>query len=276
MRERDPLAAAKAALSSAAARRYEQMRDEHVADYQRFAKRSEFRLDATAPDLPTNERLSRVKAGGVDLALESLYFQFGRYLLISSSRPGSLPANLQGKWNESLAPSWDSKYTININTEMNYWPAEVTSLSELHEPLFDLVDKRAKPGPARGEGASTARGGFVHASQHRSSGATPCRSIGVRLGHLADGRRLAVAALLGSLRLHARPRRSCATRAYPVMKEAAEFLLDYMVPDRDGHLVTGPSLSPENRYKLPDGTSARRLTWVRRWTPRSRTRSSAG
>src|SRR5262249_16803209 len=144
--ERDPLQAVKAVVSSAAGRPYARMRTDHVADYERFSKRAEFRLNAAAPDLPTNERLARVKAGGVDLALEALYFQFGRYVVISSSRPGDLPANLQGIWNDSLAPSWDSKYTININTEMNYWPAETTSLSDLHGPLFDLVDKAREDG----------------------------------------------------------------------------------------------------------------------------------
>jgi alpha-L-fucosidase 2 len=253
MRERDPLAAAKAALSSAAARRYEQMRDEHVADYQRFAKRSEFRLDAAAPDLPTNERLSRVKAGGVDLALESLYFQFGRYLLISSSRPGSLPANLQGKWNDSLAPSWDSKYTININTEMNYWPAEATSLSDLHGPLFDLVDKSREDGRHVAKAMYGARGFVIHHNTDAWGHAGPI-----------DGVRSGIWPMGGAwLSLHfwdhydfTRDREFLRTRAYPVLKEATEFLLDYMVPDRDGKLVTGPSISPENQYKLPDGTTA--------------------
>ncbi len=112
--------------------------------------------------LPTDERLARVKAGGTDIGLEALYFQFGRYLLISSSRPGDLAANLQGIWNDSLAPPWDSKYTININTEMNYWPAEVTNLSELHEPLFDLVDKAREDGRRVAKTMYGARGFVMH------------------------------------------------------------------------------------------------------------------
>src|SRR5262249_41185145 len=125
---------------------YAQLRAAHVADYQRLFRRVKFELGAAAPNIPTDERLKRVQQGAADPALEALYFRFGRYLLISSSRPGSMAANLQGIWNEEFEPSWDSKYTININTEMNYWPAEVTNLSELHEPLFDLINNALDDG----------------------------------------------------------------------------------------------------------------------------------
>ena len=253
MRERDPLQAAKAVVSAAAGREYARMRADHVADYQRFAKRAELHLDAAAPDLPTNERLARVKAGSVDLALEALYFAFGRYLLISSSRPGSLPANLQGKWNDSLAPSWDSKYTININTEMNYWPAETTNLSDLHGPLFDLVDKAREDGRHVATAMYGARGFVIHHNTDAWGHAGPI-----------DGVRSGIWPMGGAwLSLHfwdhydfTGDREFLRTRGYPVLKEATEFLLDSMVPDRDGKLVTGPSISPENQYKLPDGTAA--------------------
>ncbi len=96
--------------------------------------------------MPTDERLERVKNGETDLGLEALYFQFGRYLLIASSRPGGLPANLQGLWNDSMFPPWDSDYHLNINLQMNYWPAEVTNLAELHEPLFDYLESLREPG----------------------------------------------------------------------------------------------------------------------------------
>jgi alpha-L-fucosidase 2 len=252
-RERAPAQAARAVLSAAATRPYDRMRAEHVADYQRYERRVDFHLEGTPSTLPTDERLARVKSGTPDLPLEALYFQFGRYLLISSSRPGSMPANLQGIWNDSLTPSWDSKYTININTEMNYWPAEVTNLSELHGPLFDLIDK------ARVDGRHVARaiygaGGFV--MHHNTDG----------WGHAGpiDGVRSGIWPMGGAwLSLHlwdhydfTRDRTFLRTRAYPVLKEAAEFLLDYMVADSKGRLVTGPSISPENQYKLPDGTSA--------------------
>ena len=253
MRERDPGEAARKALAAASKRPYDRMRAEHVADYQRFAKRAEFRLEGSGPDLPTNERLARVKAGSPDLPLETLYFRFGRYLLISSSRPGSMPANLQGIWNDSLAPSWDSKYTININTEMNYWPAEVTNLSELQGPLFDLIDKARVDGRHVARAMYGANGFVIH---HNTDG----------WGHAGpiDGVRSGIWPMGGAwLSLHTwdhydftRDREFLRTRAYPVLKEAAEFLLDYMVTDHEGRLVTGPSISPENQYKLPDGTAA--------------------
>src|SRR5205807_9633319 len=117
----------------------------HVADHRALFRRVDLELAGTETaadrvDRPTDERLERLKLGAADPGLVAQYFQFGRYLLIASSRPGTSPANLQGIWNESMTPPWESKYTININTEMNYWPAEVTNLAELHEPLFDLVD----------------------------------------------------------------------------------------------------------------------------------------
>jgi alpha-L-fucosidase 2 len=253
MREADPAKPVRSHLASISSRGYEGLRDSHIADYQRFAKRAQLNLNAAAPDLPTDERLARVKAGTPDSALEALYFVFGRYLLISSSRPGSLPANLQGIWNDSLAPSWDSKYTININTEMNYWPAETTSLPELHESLFDLVDKAREDGRHVAKTMYGARGFVIHHNTDAWGHAGPID--GVKSGIWPSG---------GAwLSLHfwdhydfTRNREFLRDRAYPVLKEAAEFFLDYMVPDRDGKLVTGPSISPENQYKLPDGTSA--------------------
>jgi len=251
IRERDPLAACRRAIAASAASPFTVLRDRHTADYRRYFDRVTLDLGAPAPDLATDERLTRVRAGFADPALEALYFQFGRYLLISSSRPGTMPANLQGIWNESLAPSWDSKYTININTEMNYWPVEVTNLSELHLPLFDLLDH------ARDDGRRVAKtmygaGGFVlHHNTDIWGHAVPI-----------DGARWGVWPMGGAwLSLHlwehydfTRDRVFLATRAYPVMKEAAEFLLDYLQPDAKGRLLSGPSTSPENQYVLPDGT----------------------
>jgi len=127
--------------------------------------------------------LRRVSEGATDLGLETLYFHFGRYLLIGSSRPGTMAANLQGIWNDQLAPSWDSKFTININTEMNYWPAEVCNLSELHEPLFDLIDNARADGDARadedcsvGAGAHRARVSAERGGGKPGGSAAPDRS----------------------------------------------------------------------------------------------------
>jgi alpha-L-fucosidase 2 len=250
-REKDLAAACRRDLA-AAARSDEALRSEHVADHRRFFRRVRLDLpvDASARALPTDERLVRVQQGATDDDLLALYFQYGRYLLIASSRPGGMAANLQGKWNDSLTPAWGSKYTININTEMNYWPAETCNLSELHEPLFDLIEK------ARQDGRRQARfyygaGGFVlHHNTDLWGDAVPID--GARWGIWPMG----AAWLSLHLAEHydfTRDRRFLAERGYPVMKEAAQFFLDYLVPDGKGHLLTGPSTSPENEYQLPSG-----------------------
>jgi alpha-L-fucosidase 2 len=240
---------------AAASRPYEALRSEHIADHRRFFRRVRLDLpaDNAARALPTDERLQRMRGGAADDGLLALYFQYGRYLLIASSRPGSMAANLQGKWNDSLTPAWGSKYTININTEMNYWLAETCNLSELHEPLFDLIDA------AREDGRRVARfyygaGGFVlHHNTDMWGDAVP-----------VDGARWGVWPMGAAwLSLHlaehyqfTRDRGFLANRAYPAMKEATQFFLDYLVPDGKGHLVTGPSTSPENEYMLPSGERA--------------------
>jgi alpha-L-fucosidase 2 len=257
-RHADPLARCEKDLA-AAQKPFAQLRAAHTRDHQRLFRRVEFTLNAPMPDLPTaalptDERLRRVQAGQTDLALVALYFQFGRYLLMASSRPGTLPATLQGIWNEQLAPSWDSKYTININTEMNYWPAEVCNLSELHEPLFDLLDKAREDGRRVARELYGARGFVLHHNTDGWGHAVPIDGVGSGIWPLG-------AAWL-SLHLwehydFTRDRAFLQRRAYPVLKEAAEFLLDYLVDDGKGHLITGPSISPENRYRLPDGQSGK-------------------
>ena len=251
IRERDQLAACRRAIRLASERPYPQLRARHVEDYRRLFDRVSLTLGPAVPDRSTDERLVRVRNGESDPALEALYFQFGRYLLISSSRPGTMPANLQGLWNASLAPAWESKYTININTEMNYWPVEVANLSELHLPLFDLIDG-ARPDGRRVARTMYGAGGFVlHHNTDIWGHAVPI-----------DGARYGIWPMGGAwLSLHlwdhydfTRDRAFLTARAYPVMKEAAEFLLDYLTEDAAGRLVTGPSISPENQYLLPDGT----------------------
>ncbi|WP_321477598.1 glycoside hydrolase family 95 protein [uncultured Paludibaculum sp.] len=222
----------------------------HVADHQRLFRRMEFHLEGPVSDLPTDERLKRVQAGETDLALETLYFQYGRYLLLASSRPGGYPANLQGIWNDSLAPAWDSKFTININTEMNYWPVETCNLSELHLPLFDLIDKAKPDGRRIAKELYGARGFVLH---HNTDG----------WGHAVpiDGAIYGIWPMGAAwLSLHAwdhyeftGDRKFLAKRAYPDLKEASEFFLDYLQDDGHGHLITGPSISPENRYRTTGG-----------------------
>lgn len=249
---KNPLAKCEADLA-AAKKTYAQLLAAHKADHRRLFRRCSFKLAATVPDLPTDERLKRVQAGETDLALETLYFQFGRYLLMASSRPGTMAANLQGIWNDKLAPSWDSKFTININTEMNYWPAEVANLSELHEPLFDLIDNAREDGRRVAKQLYGARGFVLHHNTDGWGHAVPIDGVGSGIWPMG-------AAWL-SLHLwehydFTRNRQFLSQRAYPVMKEAAEFLLDYLMPedkDEKGRLLSGPSISPENRYQLADG-----------------------
>jgi alpha-L-fucosidase 2 len=252
-RERAPDAACAEAIAAAARKPYARLRADHVADYQRFSRRVTIDLGGAPSDLPTDERLANVQRGAIDPGLEALYFRYGRYLLISSSRPGGMPANLQGIWNDSLAPSWDSKYTININTEMNYWPAEATNLSELHDALFDLVDRAREDGRRVARTLYGARGYVIHHNTDLWGHAVPI-----------DQPRSGLWPLGGAwLALHfwdrydyTRDRAFLAARAYPVLKEASEFLLDFMVEDPSGRLLTGPSTSPENRYRMADGTVA--------------------
>ena len=253
-RSNDPLERSEQYLLDVQSKTYAQLLSAHVKDYQGFFRRMELHLGDGSSSVPTDERLKRVQAGITDPGLEALYFQFGRYLLISSSRPRTLAATLQGIWNEQLEPSWDSKFTININTEMNYWPAEVCNLSELHQPLFDLLDNARENGRNVAKTMYGARGFVIHHNTDLWGHAVPI-----------DGVHAGVWPMGGVwLSLHlwdhydfTRNRDFLARRAYPTMKEAAEFLLDYLVEDGKGHLVTGPSLSPENRYRAPDGSEVK-------------------
>jgi alpha-L-fucosidase 2 len=254
IREKDLAAACTRDLASAS-RAFDALRSEHIADHQHFFRRVRLELPLESPlrALPTDERLARVQKGEVDNDLFALYFQYGRYLLIASSRPGSMAANLQGKWNDSLTPAWGSKYTININTEMNYWPAETCNLSELTEPLFDLIDSAREDGRRVARFYYGASGFVLHHNTDLWGDAVPID--GAQYGIWPMG----AAWLSLHLAEHydfTRDRKFLAQRTYPVMKEAAQFFLDYLVDDGKGHLVTGPSLSPENTYRTPSGERA--------------------
>jgi len=262
-RERDAAGMAAACarnLRSAAARSYNDLRAEHVADYRRYASRANLRLlDGPDPlrDLATDKRMGRIKNSdpnaSLDAGLFATYFQFGRYMLISSSRPGTLPANLQGIWNESLDPPWGSKFTVNINAEMNYWMAESANLADLHVQLFDLLDSTRASGSETARKYFDARGFLVNHNtdiwgdsipvDHVQAGVWPMGAAWLSL-HLFS--HYAYSMDIAFLR----------DRAYPRLKEIAEFFLDYLVPGPDGTLLSGPSQSPENKYKLPDGTTA--------------------
>lgn len=254
-RHKDYLAACKKYIDDAAVKKYEDLFQSHVKDYQTLFHRMQ--LDLQGVDfqdeldlLPTDERLQRMKEGKDDPGLVCLYFQFGRYLMISSSRPGTLPANLQGIWNKEMTPPWDSKYTININAQMNYWPAETCNLAECHEPLFDLIERMREPG------RRTARvmygcGGFTAHHNTDIYGDTAPQDIYIPATYWPMG----AAWLCLHLWEHYEFSQDVEflRKAYPTMKEAADFFLDYLVEDAKGRLVTCPSVSPENRYKLKNG-----------------------
>jgi len=243
-------------LLAAASRPYADLRARHVADYQGLFRRSAITIGTTEEPnaaIATDKRMAKVKAGGEDLGLLGIYFQFGRYLLISSSRPGNLAANLQGIWNESVDPPWGSKYTININIQMIYWLAERANLSELHAPLFDLIDRTRNPGHITASRYYNARGYVVHHNTDIWGDSSPVDALGGGVWPMG-------AAWL-SLHLwdhydYTGNITFLRDRAYPRLAENALFLLDYLVTDpATERFVTGPSCSPENKYKLPDGTA---------------------
>ena len=251
-RGKNPRAEVERTLTTAAATPYEKLKSDHVSDHQRLFRRVSVDLGANPfVSSPTDERLDRVKRGDTDRGLEALYFQFGRYLLIACSRPGGLPANLQGLWNDSMFPPWDSDYHLNINLQMNYWPAEVTNLAELHQPLFDYLESLREPGRKTARVHYGASGFVAHHISDIWGFTTP--GDRPRSGLWPTG----AAWLTQHLWEHYlfNPDRTFLSRAYPVMKEAAEFFLDYLVDDPrvPGRLVSGPSVSPENRYRLPNG-----------------------
>ena len=255
---KDPAVEAKANLQKAWLLSYEQLKKTHLRDYQSLFNRVELKLgtDQQAAALPTDERLKKYASAPSDLKLQVLYYQFGRYLLIASSRPGSRPTNLQGIWNDQVQPPWGSNYTTNINTEMNYWLAENTNLSECHQPLFSFLKELAV------NGAKTAKvnyniteGWVVHHNTDLWAKTSPPG------GYEWDPRGM--------------PRWSCwpmagawlsthlwehylytgddtfLKNAWPLMKGAAQFLLHWLITDpANGYLVTNPSTSPENTMKI--------------------------
>lgn len=252
----DPLREVYARLNAAEARGYEALLEAHVADITRLTRRCGLALksDPELESLPTDARLKRVRDGGFDAGLINAYFAFGRYLLASCSRPGSLPANLQGIWNQDMTPAWDSKYTININTEMNYWPCQCCNLAELLEPLETHL-RRMKPHGERVARDMYGAGGWMahhntdiwgdcapqdivpSAAFWQNGAAWLCLSLWER--YLYDGD---TAHLLADADL---------------ICGAADFFCDTLEPDKDGFMVENPTVSPENTYILPSGEMGR-------------------
>ena len=239
-------------LELAANQSYDDLRDRAVSDYKRLfnACTLDFPANRDLENLPTETRLARMRNGKLDRGLVKTYFDCARYLLISSSRPGSLPSTLQGIWNEDFEPMWGSKYTININIQMNYWMAEATGLGELHLPLIEHLQRMV---PAGSEIARTMYGARGFCAHHNTDIWGDCAPQDAHL--TASVWPMGAAWLALDLVEHWRYVRDTAflKRFYPVLAQAVQFFIDYMVHDRHGYWVTGPSVSPENTYAMPDG-----------------------
>jgi alpha-L-fucosidase 2 len=244
----DPAARVAAALDAASRRSVDALRAAHVSDYQRLFKRVSLDVGPSAP-APTDERV-REFAAGRDPGLSALYFQYGRYLLIASSRTGSQPANLQGIWNDSMSPPWGSKYTININTQMNYWPALSTNLAETMDPLTAMVSDLTVTGAHTARTMYGAGGWVAHHNTDLWRAAAPID--GPQWGMWPTGGAWLTLALWD--RYEYTGDRAYLRTIYPMLKGAARFFLDTLVEDPSRRwLVTSPSLSPENPH--PFGTS---------------------
>jgi alpha-L-fucosidase 2 len=240
-------------LQHALQKSFVRLKSAHLSTYRKYFERVSLQLgDNNYNQEPTNERLAAFSKRN-DPALAALYFQFGRYLLICSSFPGSQPANLQGKWNEKLNPPWDSKYTVNINTEMNYWPAEVTALPEMHQPLFQMLKELSETGKQSARQMYRARGWNMHHNTDLW-----------RITGPVDGGFYGMWPMGGAwLSQHIWQHflftgdRRFLQQMYPVLKGAALFYVDALqVEPSHQWLVVAPSMSPENTYMSGVGISA--------------------
>jgi alpha-L-fucosidase 2 len=244
-------------LDKALSKAYPQMLAAHTMDFQKYFTRVLLNInngEGSKTNLPTDERLEVYNKNGEDPGLESLYFQYGRYLLISSSRVPGVPANLQGIWNKELRPPWSSNYTTNINVQMNYWPAESANLSEMHQPLFGLLQNLSVTGAVTARQFYGMKGWVTH---HNSD----IWALSNPVGNLGKGDPKWANWSLGSQwlsrhlwehYLFTHDKKFLQQTAYPLMKGSALFTLDWLVPDSTGHLVTAPSTSPENDFYYGD------------------------
>lgn len=249
----DVAKAAEADLAKAAAKTFEALRRDHVADFQKWFGRVNMELGPTAAATTaqsTPERLKAFSEGGADPGFVALYFNFGRYLLISSSRPGGLPANLQGIWADGVQTPWNGDWHLNINVQMNYWLAEVGNLSELHQPLFALIASLQEPGARTAKNYYGARGWVAHVITNPWGFTSPGESA--QWGATSSGSAW-LCSHLWEHYLFTGDRKFLRT-AYPMLKGSAVFYLDMLIEEPTHHwLVTAPSNSPENAFKLPDG-----------------------
>lgn len=247
---RDFIGLTQTRLAEAEKKSFKALYDTHVKEYANYFSRVSFSLTNTPATIPTDKLVLNAKKGTIDSHLYELMFQYGRYLLISSSRPGSMPANLQGVWTNRIQTPWNGDYHTDINLEMNYWPAEVTNLSELHLPLFDLISSLVEPGmrtariqynkkgwivhPVTNVWGFTAPGEYTKWGLHTGAAAWICQHISEHFRYTGNKEFL--------------------NKMYPVLKGAVEFYMDWLsVHPKSGEWVSGPAVSPENTFIAPDG-----------------------
>lgn len=250
----DPLKTSMDQLNSALSHPYQDLLKRHTDDYKAVFGKVSLKLTGNFTDtIPTDVRLRNQKTNPDDLHLQQLYFQYGRYLLISSSREGSLPANLQGMWANKIQTPWNCDYHTDINVQMNYWPADVTNLTECYPPLTALIESLVKPGEKTAAVQYKAEGWVVHPITNvwgfTAPGEHPSWGLHVGAGgwlcqHLWDHYTFT-------------QDKEYLKRVYPVILESARFYLKWLVEDpKTGELVSGPASSPENSFKAPDGSVA--------------------
>lgn len=254
----DPLVKVDDQLAAIQEKTFEQLYQRHIQDYSKLFGRVSIDLGSALPDdhTPTDQRLQKVKEGGSDPLLAEQLFQYGRYLMIAGSRPGSQPLNLQGIWNSEINPPWASKYTININIQMNYWVAEVGNLSECHEPFLRMINELQEPGAQTAKIHYKADGWVTHHNTDLWRGTAPVD--GAHWGMWPTGGAWLCQHLwehylyTGDL--------DFLKRSYPILKGAAAYFLDVLVENEDGNLITSPSISPEHSHggTNKDGLSSNR------------------
>lgn len=242
-------------IKNAEKKSFDSILKEHITDYKKLFDRVDLTLEQSGKSsIPTDERLLNYSGGAPDKSLEELYFNFGRYLLIASSRTEGVPANLQGIWNPYIRPPWSSNYTVNINVEENYWLAETGNLSELHKPLLQFIGNLEKTGQHSAKTYYGTKGWVVC---HNSDIWAMSNPVGENSGHPSWANwnmgGVWLTTHLWEHYLFTNSKTFLEKEAYPIMKSAIEFCLDWMVKDKNGFYITSPSTSPENIFITPDG-----------------------
>jgi len=251
----DPVTKCCSIIDEAAQKEFADIKNDHIVEHQRLFRRVELDLGRSgAEKLPTDKRLAAFSTNGNDPHLANLFFQYGRYLLISCSRPGCMPSNLQGLWNEHIDAPWNADYHININIQMNYWLAEVCNLSELHEPFLEFIDNLRPAGRKTARDVYGCNGFTAHHTTDAWHWTSPIGNV--VYGMWPMGAAWSCQHLWEHYQFTG-DEKFLRERGYPIMKESAEFFLDFLTKDpKTGNLVSGPSTSPENRFKTKDGQVA--------------------